>query len=472
MIRKNGILKTKKAMFLPATLIVVMLMLVLASALLTMVMANLKRSNLYSRQISATNVAEAGINYYLWHLAHNSSDYTDGHAGDTLKADGYYGPYSHDYSDTSGTTIGSYDLYIYPPDVSSTTVRVRSVGHLSGLNLTKSILTRLSMPYFSQYFLLSFSNETWIGSDETVNGPVHSNNTQAGIRNDGVTGAATATCVSQYTSTIDNAKHNCIWGTGTFTAGFQYPVNTLNVADVNYTSLKTTAGTSGNVYYPENTGPYIGYHLILKANSYDLKKVKTTTSHRGTMPDGSSQNIPDQIKAEDNYLSNQPYPANGLMFFEDNLWVEGTITNNRVSVVAAKPSETRTNFLKNIYIINNLTYNEKNSQTKVGLISQRRIVLSYVTPSNLTVDAAMLTKNDYIFFPGYDGLVKGSLNIYGSMAHQGGLIFTWVDGSNHVTSGWPTTHYDFDPDLVFSPPPYFPKSGNYQITSWQEDPNF
>ena len=459
-------------MFLPTTLVVVMLMLILASALLAMVMANLKRSNLYSRQVSATNVAEAGVNYYLWHLAHNPEDYSDGHTGDTLTAGGYYGPYSHNYADADGATIGSYDIYIYPPDINSATIQVRSVGHLNGINLTKSILTRLSMPYFSQFFLLSFTDETWIGNSETVNGPVHSNDPLSGIRNEGITGRSTATCISQYNADSDNdRKHNCIWGTGTFNGGYQYPTDTLDVADINFSDFKTSAGTSGNVYYPETTGSYSGYHLVLKASGYDLKKVKSTISHRGELPDHSTENIPDQIRTEDSYLTDQSYPTNGLMFFEDNLWIEGTITNHKISVVAAKPSEARLAFLKNIYILNNLTYNEKNSTTKIGLISQRRIVFSSITPNNLTVNAAMLTKNDYIFFPAFSGVVKGNLNIFGSMAHKGGLIFTWVQ-NGHVTSGWPTTNYDFDADLVFSPPPYFPKSGSYQVSSWQEDPNF
>lgn len=471
-VKINLMFKRKPAMFLPVTLIVVLILLILSSALLTMVMANLKRSNLYNKQISATNIAEAGVNYYLWHLAHDSSDYFDGHTGDLPNSDGFYGPYRHDYSNSLGETVGYYELYIRPPQSNSTTIQVRSVGHVNGANLSKSILTRLTMPYFSQYFLLSFNDETWIGDQETVNGPVHSNNPEVGIRNEGVVGQTTATCIDHYQSPSDDGnEHDCIWGTGTFEQGSDYPVDQLNVADINYSGLKTSAGTSGNNYYPETVGSYNGYHLILHTDSYDLKKVKTTTNHRGNTPDGRSENFPDEIRTEDNYLSNQLYPENGLMFFEDDVWIEGTVNNHRISVVAAKPSENRTAFLNNIYIVNNLTYQEKNDQTKIGLIAQKRIVLSYNVPNNLNIDAAMLTKNDYIFFPDYTGRLKSTLNIFGSMAHRGGLVFTWVSGST-ILSGFPTTHYDFDTDLVFDPPPYFPKSGSYQISSWQENPNF
>src|SRR3989344_7500956 len=45
----------------------------------------------------AFHVAEAGINYYRWHLAHAPTDYQDGTGGT--------GPYVHDYKDKDGVVI-------------------------------------------------------------------------------------------------------------------------------------------------------------------------------------------------------------------------------------------------------------------------------------------------------------------------------------------------------------------------------
>lgn len=460
-------------MFLPATLVVVTLLLILATALLTMVMANLKRSNLYSRQISATNIAEAGINYYLWHLAHNPNDYTDGNPESVLTDDGYYGPFHHEYKNSLDQSVGSYDLYIYPPNINSSTINIRSIGQVNGSNLNKSILTKLAMPYFSSFFLLSFNDETWIGSTEAVNGPVHINNPLVGIRNDGSAGRVTATCVDHYTSRMFGGSKDCVWGSGQFTDGYQYPANPFNLADVNFSDLQTASGQTGNIFYPESTAGNNGYHLILKETGYDLKYVKTMTNHSGYSPEdlAHKENFPDEIKSESSTFvaQNQSYPDNGLLFFEDNVWVEGTIRDHKITIVAAKPTENRTNFMKNIYVINNIAYAEKNQTTKIGLISQRRIVVSYIAPNNLSIDAAMLTKNSYVFFPYYSGNIKTSLNVFGSLAHLGGLIFSW---NEPVNSGYRNTNYDHDSDLIFAPPPYFPKSGSYQIVSWQEDPNF
>src|SRR3989344_2317093 len=45
----------------------------------------------------AFHIAEAGINYYRWHLAHAPTDYQDGTGGP--------GPYIHDYKDKDGVVI-------------------------------------------------------------------------------------------------------------------------------------------------------------------------------------------------------------------------------------------------------------------------------------------------------------------------------------------------------------------------------
>ena len=70
----------------------------------------------------AFELAEAGIEYYRWHLAHVSDDFQDGTGGP--------GPYVHDFKDSSGVVIGRYSLNIAPPQSGSTVVAVESTGYL------------------------------------------------------------------------------------------------------------------------------------------------------------------------------------------------------------------------------------------------------------------------------------------------------------------------------------------------------
>ena len=61
----------------------------------------------------ALNIAEAGVNYYVWHLNHDGSDLKDGNPSAILGPDGY-GPFVHDYRDMTGKIVGKYTLYIKP----------------------------------------------------------------------------------------------------------------------------------------------------------------------------------------------------------------------------------------------------------------------------------------------------------------------------------------------------------------------
>ena len=82
--------------------------------------ASLKKHN---REM-AFQIADAGVNYYRWHLAHDNFDYYDGNGTSTP------GPYVHDYKDKDGNIIGHFSLDITPPPVGSSIVTVQSTGWL------------------------------------------------------------------------------------------------------------------------------------------------------------------------------------------------------------------------------------------------------------------------------------------------------------------------------------------------------
>src|SRR5262245_52527835 len=68
----------------------------------------------------AVQVAEAGIDYYRWHLAHDADDYQDG--------TGAAGPYVHEFEDKDGNALGRFTLTVTAPPLGSTLTTVRSVG--------------------------------------------------------------------------------------------------------------------------------------------------------------------------------------------------------------------------------------------------------------------------------------------------------------------------------------------------------
>ncbi|MEK7465739.1 MAG: hypothetical protein AAB631_03105, partial [Patescibacteria group bacterium] len=127
------------------------------------------------RKLLAFNVAEAGIEYYRWHLAHAPLDYQDG--------TGTAGPYVHDYYDKSGSLIGTFTLDITPPPVGSRVVKIRSTGKLlTDTSIEKIIEVRLGVPSLAKY-AVAMNDNVRFGAGTEVFGPIHSNK---GIRFDGV----------------------------------------------------------------------------------------------------------------------------------------------------------------------------------------------------------------------------------------------------------------------------------------------
>ena len=92
-------MKLKRGTVTPALLIIVSAFIIAVYGLLFILTLQFDYSQ---RQISsekALNIAEAGINYYQWHLIKNPSDFQDG----TEDLDG---PYIHNYEDPQGGFVG------------------------------------------------------------------------------------------------------------------------------------------------------------------------------------------------------------------------------------------------------------------------------------------------------------------------------------------------------------------------------
>src|SRR3990167_4864620 len=96
----------------------------------------------------AFQIAEAGINYYRWHLAHSPADYQDGTGGP--------GPYVHDYKDKDGIVIGQFSLNITPPILGSTLVVVESTGNLNAdTPVLRKIAAQLAKPSIAKYAVVA-----------------------------------------------------------------------------------------------------------------------------------------------------------------------------------------------------------------------------------------------------------------------------------------------------------------------------
>jgi len=415
------------------------------------------RINAYEQSLS---IAEAGIHYYRWHLAHSPNDFTDG--------TGHAGPYIHEYRDPQGTLIGRYSLTITPPEPGSTMVIINSKGSTVAYpEVSRTIEVRFGIPSLAQYSFLYNAN-AWFGSGLTVHGRVMSN---GGIRQDGTNDSvmqsarATYTC-GQETGCSPSQTRAGIWGAGGPSTLWEYPVPSVdfNAISVDFGVMKSEAQARG-VYFPASSRA--GYHVVFKNDgTADVYEVNTTNYYRG-YDDGSCTNLYQRISSQ-TLRGNYPLNSKHIFFFEDTVWVDGTV-NGQATVVAARfPIGT---YHENIWINGNIQYLAKNGDHRLGIIAQQDIYFAKDIPDVFEIDGAMLAQNgkiirhNYSACTGYSNAVRNQLIIYGSVISNQKSYWNW---GTPPSSGFTTRNVTYDNHIALTPPPYFPASGDYQFISWTE----
>jgi len=512
---------------LPGLISVIIAFSILGSAITEVTLNNffVASNNLKTQQ--ALNIAEAGINYYQWHLDINSTNYTDGSTNNKQNPTLGYGPYVHNYVGANGNIEGTYTLYIKPPVNNSTVVQVTSIGQALNTNITQTVQAQIGVPSFASYGVVSDS-PLWFGATETADGPVESNQ---GIRMDGPNTSTVSSARSSYTPPTDLGGNGSVepgvWCSSTVTspvncntrskADWIYPVPTVNFNEVSsslcnmkeeaFSENSSTASDNNSnkacsqtpdvltsSYLPErskNYNPNTGYLIELNPNNtYNLYDVNGQNDYNS-----SYQSALSLVSVS----SDIPIPSNGVIFAEDNVWVlSNPDFNGNVSIAAGRLNASNPNDYANINIAGPLVYATKNGSNTIGLIAQNSVVIEPYAPpppsdSSFTfeVDAALLAENGNVWFPGnyqsypwicttgWTGPNQKFL-FYGSVATRQTWTWTWLDGGyqcgnasyyapeDSFISGIlnNTTQYDYN--LKYDPPPDYPLTSGYNVLSWRQ----
>ncbi len=460
---------------------------VLIGALISWAAVNIKSGKLSIKREQALQIAEAGIDYYRWHLAHAATDYQDG--------TGVAGPYVHDFFDKDGVKIGEYSLEITPPPTGFTLVKIKSTGKLlSDPTVTRTIQTGLAIPSLAKYAIAS-NSDIRFGEGTEVFGPIHSN---GGIRFDGlahnlVTSSRTSyddpdhTGGSEYgvhthlnippTSTNDTFRAaeapNATLANraDVFMAGRQFPVPAIDFLGftTDLATIKTNAQASGRYFGASGA---LGYRVLFKTDdTFDLYRVNNITA----TPNNCSETTTGwgtwsirTTNGSQTFIANYAIPANGLIFVEDNVWAEGQINSARVTLAAGKfPDNAATR--PNIMINNNLLYTNYDGQDVISLISQGNINAGLSSASTMRVDAALVAQNGRVGRYHYSsncgtGYQRTKITLYGMIASNQRYGFAYTDDT-----GYAERDIIYDANLLYGPPPSFPLTGDqYQIVFWQE----
>jgi hypothetical protein len=449
----------------------------LISGLVSWASLNLKAMKQAVNREVAMHIAEAGIDYYRWHLAHAPQDFKDG--------TGVAGPYFHTFNDKNGVVLGGFSLTIIPPPVGSTIVTIRSTGTSSTTPpKSRTLETKLAIPSWAK-FAVAANDDMRFGEGTEVYGVIHSNK---GIRFDGVAHNLISSSLASYDdpdhaggleygvhthkSPVDPLPPTVVpTRSDVFMAGRQFPIAAIDFTGItaDLAGIKTNAMASGKYFAPSG---FFGYHVVLKNNdTFDLYKVKALTSPPGGCSDTQTGWGTWSIKSGGSgqqFVANYAIPANGLIFLEDHVWVDGIINTARVTIASGKfpdNASTRTS----ITINNDLLYTNYDGQDSIALIAQNNINAGMVSDDDLRIDGALIAQNGRVgrYYYGsscspYDDRTK--ITLYGMIASNQRYGFAYTNGT-----GYQTRNIIYDANMLYSPPPSFPlTSDQYQMISWKE----
>lgn len=431
--------------------------------------------------------AEAGIDYYRWHLAHASTDYQDG--------TGSPGPYVHSLEDKDGNTVGQFSLTITPPSPGSSLVQIRSVG-LSAVDSSypRTIVSRVAKPSVAEHAVAG-NDAMRFGEGTEVFGSIHVN---GGIRFDGlahniVSSSATTYNDPDHSGSDEIGVHTHVkvppqtglnsGSTETnansipsrpdvFEAGRQISQPSIDFsgfsADIG--NLKTLAqGATG--FYRDAAGVgFVGYHIVLKTNdTFDLYKINSWVPLGNC---SSSDSVSWSVNTQ-TLQGNYAFPTSGVIFLQDHTVIDGQVDGARLTIVAALLPDPGAATHKNMIINNDLSYTHYDGLDSVGLVGQGDVLVGMVSDDDLKIDGALMAQNGRVGRPSYSNngsnnctyKNRSTITLYGMIASYSRYGFAYTNGT-----GYSIRDINYDANLLYAPPPSFPlTSDQYQILSWQEE---
>lgn len=448
---------------------------IILTGIIGFIASNTKYGIRVVNRYQAFEVAEAGVYFYRWYLAHSVEGKTAEQIQDFWESTSPY-PYGVDtdyeaeYSDPSLGPIGRYRITVDPPAPGSTSATVTSVGWTyKDPDQIRTIRVRFRRPAWSEYMMLTH-NAFRLSAQTLIYGKIHSN---TGMRYDGVVhNTATASTTTYYdTDTGQNkpgvwtswpSEYNSDQAADVFQAGKEYPVSSLDFAGIlGDLSLMKSEAQDGNGRYFDNTGE--GRQIILKNNgtydmcivhsynpNFDIIRYRRTNGTSGQCSTCTGQCAP----------LNYPIVNGGVIFVEDNVWVEGQINGNQLTVAAANliggssPS---------VYLHHDIRYTNYDGTDILGIVAQKDIELAKQSDDNLILDGAYLAQTGRFGRNYYAGHVRDSITINGAIASFDRVNFGYTDGTGYVNR-----IFIYDNNLHFFAPPFFPTGTQYRMDLWEE----
>ena len=465
MIRINTYMKLRKEGYVTLmALIFGIIFVIIITGLVGLVFANNKLNIAKENRERAVQIAEAGLDYYRWFLAHFPTDLQNGTGG--------AGPYEEEYSDPEGGPIGKFSLEVSGNTEcnSITSVDINSTGWTYDQpNLKREVYGRYARPSVAEFAYI-INSGVWAGANRDIYGPYHSN---GGIRMDGAnystvtSGVQNWLCTSSFGCSPDQTQ-NGVFGAGSGSALWSFPASTIDFSGItlDLVNMKTQAQSTGIYLAPASQG----YHLIFKNDgTVDAYRVNNTSYVWGYDPSMGWQQDYYTIASE-TFLQNYTVPsACSLIFVEDDLWIEGTVKGK---VTVASANVTTPNVDPTIILSGNINYTTTNGTDGLTAIAEQSVLIPINSPDDMVLSGIFMAQNGHFgrnYYPSsYSGYKRNSLTMTGTIVSNGRVGTQWTCGGTYC-SGYNNRINSYDKKLASDPPPLTPYADDeYKFIEWRE----
>ena len=447
---------------------------------------------LYARE-QAVNVAESGLEYYRWFLAHNPQTMVNGA--------GLVSPASYAVGDPEAGALGTASVTA-TLNTSCGVVQSADIVSEGSANVNqlykRTLAARYMRPSVAEYSNIINAN-VWAGADRNITGAYHSN---GGVRMDGTSNSivssalSTWSCTSSFGCSPTQIKPG-VFGSGSGSALWQFPAASFNFAGISsdFPTLQTYASNDGIKLNPTNVrvngvqqgstfssvggSDQRGFHIVLRADdTVDIYRVTGTTGVYAQRIDNIGVWVTDyHIISSQTYIGRYTIPSDcRLIFAQAKVWLEG-VAGSKVTVIAADTGS----FSPDIVLSNNITYASGTGSSGLTAVAERSVLIPLNSPDVMTIRGVFVAQNGYVgrnFYQqgGSNGVpstynssvIQSSLTTIGSVISNNRVGTQW-SCSGVTCSGYQSRVDTYDRLLAFSPPSFTPSaSPDYKLVLWRE----
>jgi hypothetical protein len=484
---------------LALVMLILMAVGMMAAVLLAMITVNQQHVSRDRAYTQSLGVAEAGLNQYLWMA----------YSGESSESNGFIipgNPGANKYKQTitlsdpyDGSTKGIYSIQVTPPTPTDARITIKVTGAAvtgpapSAADVPRTVYAHIGRPSFSEYVLLVDDQVNIGGPLERVwYGKTHSN---TGILIDTANINDMVTC-ARATYTYSGQTKPGIWSQLVPTndpkrlALWSFPVPPVDFGTVtsDFNKLSGLATGQDNLPYvnPTSSGKPHGWYIKIGSNqTYQVAQVTDEVESKSYV----NGNDRGGYLTKGTLSAARPYPSKGVIYVNDNVWVEGADVTGRLTIASSgQRNPSGKTAATSINVVGDITYHAKDGTVAVGLIAENNVKIPMYAPMgksgtlstlSMEIDAALIAQKgaEFVSFDSSGdhsvwGPRRGLLTFFGSVSSfqtpfrrtspiQGSSDYAgFADGAN-----------TYDGFLLHNPPPYFPTIGSYQILDWQELPS-